>query len=268
MSMVEDFIIGQDGKTPTAITTSEKDNRWSLASWITVAPNLQTVKPNETKAISAIIEVPNDALPGGHYAMITHQPETGNAGGANAAKSVGVSQKVGTLLYVVVEGPIMEEAFIRNLTVPQHLDFGPVPYAFTVDNNSDIHIQPKMTLNIYNFWNTKVFSEGIETSNIFPKAARQFNGKWDRVWGVGRYKAEIVMVYGTGAATVLASAFFWLFPIKLGLALLVIILTAVAIFISVRRHLIHRAEQQAKRVRELEETVAKLEKEQQTPPLE
>ena len=42
---VQDFIVGQDGKTPTAISRSESAPlRWSLASWIIVSqPNASLV---------------------------------------------------------------------------------------------------------------------------------------------------------------------------------------------------------------------------------
>ena len=66
-------------------------NRWSLASWITLTPTEQLLQPNQTVGINVIIEVPEDALPGGHYAMITHQPvSTGGLTSANTYDAVSV----------------------------------------------------------------------------------------------------------------------------------------------------------------------------------
>lgn len=260
LSLVEDFIIGEDGATPEPIDTPEADNRWSLKRWVTVVPNTQTIPAGQTGVISALIEVPEDALPGGHYAMVLHQPDLGRSMDREGTKSTAIDQRVGTLLYVVVDGQLMEDAAIRNFTIPSFQEFGPVPYSFMIDNNSDTHIQPQLNFNVYNIWGKRIASEPVTSKNIFPKDSRTFDGNhWDRIWGFGRYKGEIVAVYGTSSATKIASTYFWLLPIKLIMAIGIGILTLVGLFVAIRRHLIHRSQDQSKRVRELEETVARLE---------
>ncbi len=262
----EDLVVDTDGSTPIPINVPDADNRWSLASWVTIVPNQTTIRPNETAAIAVLIEVPEDALPGGHYAMITHQPTVGGVNVQGAETATGINQNVGTLVYVVVEGPVIEQAFIRDLTVPEQSDFGPVPFSFKIDNESDVHINPSLTFNVYNIWNKRIHSEAVPSNNIFPKASRDFSGEWTRIWGYGRYKAEIVMVYGSASSTVLASSTFWLFPLKLLLAIGVLLITFIGVIVSIRRHMIHRSENQSKRVRELEEKVAQMEQEKtQTP---
>jgi hypothetical protein len=77
-STAQDFVVGDDGSTPVPIDVQDADNRWSLASWLTVVPGAQRVAPNQTVGFNVLIEVPEDALPGGHYAMITYQPNVGN----------------------------------------------------------------------------------------------------------------------------------------------------------------------------------------------
>lgn len=67
-----DFIVGEDGETPVVVEMEDKDNRWSLASWITLAPAFHDLDSEELAVVNALIEVPGDALPGGHYAMIYH----------------------------------------------------------------------------------------------------------------------------------------------------------------------------------------------------
>lgn len=267
LSLVEDFIIGEDGATPEPVDVAEADNRWSLKKWVTVVPNTQTIAAGETGVVSVLIEVPDDALPGGHYAMVLHQPDLGNPTEVGEDKSTAVNQRVGTLLYVVVDGQLMEDASIRNLKIPQFQEFGPVPYSFMIDNNSDTHIQPKMTFNVYNIWGKRITSEPIESKNIFPKDTRDFDeNQWERTWGFGRYKGEIVTVYGSESATKIASVYFWLFPAKIVMAIAIALLAVVGGIIAIRRHMIHRKQDQSKRVRELEETVARMEQEKQKPP--
>ena len=88
---VQDFIVGQDGKTPTAISRSESAPlRWSLASWIIVSPTERVISSNELAQYDVVIKVPKDALPGGHYAMILHYPTP------LSGKTKGVSAKTPT----------------------------------------------------------------------------------------------------------------------------------------------------------------------------
>ena len=257
-----DFTVGEDGATPVAITeTVEGGNRWSLASWLTMTPNEQTLRPGQSGIINVLINVPEDALPGGHYAMITHRPTLGPISKDSNEASSAINQRVGTLLYVQVEGPINEEAYITNFLIPKFMEFGPVPYSFVVDNRSDIHITPKMGITIKNMFGKTVETAQLDTRNIFPFTSRTLDGQWDRIWGFGRYTAEIVMSYGEEGKVVISRTSFWLIPVKLLIAIGVIFLTLVAIIISVRRHMIHRKNDQSGRIAELEKQLQTLEKE-------
>ena len=45
-SVAQDFILDLDGETPIPLTLTEDTNsRWSLADWLVVAPNQQTIQP-------------------------------------------------------------------------------------------------------------------------------------------------------------------------------------------------------------------------------
>lgn len=257
-----DFMVGDDGATPVAITeTVEGSNRWSLASWLIMTPTQQTLKPNEIGAINVLIQVPEDALPGGHYAMITHRPAVGEVNAGENQAASGVNQRVGTLLYVVVDGQINEEAYINNFLIPQYLEFGPVPYSFSVDNRSDIHITPQMGLTIKNMLGKTVATLQPETKNIFPFTSRVIEGEWDRIWGFGKYTAELKMSYGEQGKISIQRTSFWLIPIKLVIAIGIILLTLLAVIIAVRRHLIHRKNDQSVRIAELEQKLQEMQKE-------
>jgi hypothetical protein len=255
-SIAQDFIIGEDGATPVAIT-DQVSNRWSLASWITLGTKSQVLRPQQNGSVSVVITIPPDALPGGHYAMVVHEPSSDLSSGLDASASR-VAQRVGSLLYVVVDGPINESAFIRNFEFPQMSEFGPVPFSFTVENMSDVHIKPQMSMNIYNFFNQKVDTLEIESKNIFPYTPRSFQGQWNRVWGIGKYRAELVMSYGSNGSLVVSNTTFWLIPLKLVLAGVVVLLVLIALIIVIKRHLDHRNSSEKKRIAELEDQVRQL----------
>lgn len=260
-TLVRDFIIGEDGKTPIQIS-SDVSNRWSLASWITVSPSTQMLQPRQTAQLSVLITVPKDALPGGHYAMILHEPsQNTNDRGENVEtdpQSV-IAQRVGTLVYFMVEGPINEEAFVRNLQIPQFTEYGPVPFKFTVENVSDIHIKPSITVDIMNVFGQTIDTITPDQMNVFPYVSREYTGQWDRVWGVGPYTARVTMSYGSQGKVAMASTSFWLLPYKIVAAAGVGLMTILVILLLIRRHLIHRNADEKNKIAALEQRLAELE---------
>lgn len=255
----QDFVIDTDGETPISIDASVS-NRWSLASWLTIAPTEHNIAPNATVGINVLIEVPIDALPGGHYAMVLHQP--GNAPDSQEAtqpatndSASAINQRVGTLLYVVVDGPINEEAYIRDFAFPEFSEYGPVPFEFAIENNSDIHVTPQMSVEIFNMFNQKIETIAIQPKNIFPLSSRDFDGQWDRVWGWGLYKARLTMSFGSAGAIVVANTSFWLLPVKVIIAAITLLLSVVLIALAVKRHLNHRKNMGEQRISELESKI-------------
>lgn len=264
-TIAQDFIVDLGGETPIAVD-GEQSNRWSLASWVLMTPSVQVVEPGDIAVVNLIIEAPADALPGGHYAMITHQPgaaattdETNPEFSLLQKSAATLQQRVGTLLYVVVDGPINEAAFIRELTFPKFSEYGPVPFTFTVDNQSDIHVTPQIGIEIYNLFGRKVETIEMEAKNVFPFIDRGFKGEWDRIWGFGPYKAKAVMSYGSGGQVSIALASFWLLPVTLLLGLVITLLVILVLIIAIRRHMLHRRENQQEKIEMLETKVSELE---------
>lgn len=261
-SSAYDFTIDVDGETPIPIE-GDVSSRWSLANWLVLAPATQTIAPNQTAVVNVLVEVPDDALPGGHFAMITHQPtQSGVQAIGQQAATSGINQRVGTLLYVFVEGPINEEAFIRNAQFPKLTEFGPVPFSFSIENMSDIHIRPQISVEIRDWLGRTSDAVLVNPKNIFPLTSRDFDGQWDRIWGIGRYSATITASYGQSGSLAVAKTHFWLIPITLVIAILVVILTLIAVGIAVRRHIIHRKTDQSGKIQELESKIRELESQQ------
>ena len=229
-SQVLDFIVGEDGSTPIPVTEEQSD-RWSLANWITLVPAVNQLDAGDTAVINALIEVPTDAMPGGRYAMILHRPNTGEV----EVTGSGVSQRVGTLIYVIVDGPINEEAYVSQFNVPGFLENGPVPVEIKIKNESDIHISPLPKLRIYNLFGQEIEVLTLDQKNIFPETERDFDTVWDRVWGFGPYTLQLEAAYGQQGQLVMAEAQLWLVPVKLIIISLLVILIIVTVVIVVKK---------------------------------
>ncbi len=263
-TIVEDFIIGEDGKTPIPVV-AETNSLWSLAQWITLANPRNIVPAHDSITIPVIIQIPQDAKPGGRYAMIMHQPVDGGTASqtGEVAGRAAVSPRVGTLVYFRVNGDVTQNAAIRNINIPGLNEFGPVPISYEIENLSDIHIQPKTTVSIRNMLGQTVEQFEVDSRNIFPYTTRGFEAEWDRVWGFGRYTAEFAASYGDQGKVAMAQYSFWLIPYTLIMAVLIILLAMLGIFIAVRRHLEQRNSVENQHIDLLEDRIRQLEDELQ-----
>jgi hypothetical protein len=260
-TIIEDFIIGDDGRTPVPVI-GKNDSRWSLASWMQLSDTNQEIPAGGSQTITVTIQVPDSALPGGRYAMIMHEPRlTGEAGEQNGttAGQTGISQRVGTLIYLRVAGEVKEEAFLRNITIPPFQEYGPVPIKFSVENLSDIHITPTATIVIRNMFGVERARISVPAQNIFPYTMREFSSSWERVWGAGRYTAEVFVEYGESHSVIAEEFSFWLLPIKLILILLTLFLAMIGLIVFVVRHIRRRSNAKHKDVELLEHTLHQLE---------
>lgn len=263
VTSAQDFLLDEDGQTPVPIDDTVS-NRWSLASWLTISPTEHRIAAKSTVGINVLIEVPQDALPGGHYAMVLHEPGERSVNNnlvienVSNGSSTAINQRVGTLLYVTVEGPINEEAYVRDFKFPSFSEYGPVPFEFTVENNSDIHITPQMSVEIFNLLGQRIETITIDQKNIFPLTSRNFTGSWDRIWGWGLYKAKLTMSYGSMGSIVVANSSFWLIPLKVLIAGLTILLALILSGLAIKKHLQHKKNLEEKRIAELEAQIEEM----------
>lgn len=255
---VDDFIVNDLQGTPIPLSENIS-SKWSLRKWIT-APDFIPVDANSTQSINVSIRVPSTALPGGHYAMITYMPNAEIKPGEMKKTAAIIGQRVGTLIYLTVKGKVNEKANITSFTVPKFTEKGPVQFTGTIENLSDIHIQPKGNITISNLLNQKVATLPLQIGNIFPENSKQFVGNWNQKWGYGRYRADLNLFYGTHDTILLATIFFWLFPIRLVIYVLVAIISALVIIIFLNKKGKKHQEELEKEVRELQKEISQIEK--------
>ena len=249
---LDDFVVYDSIGTPVPVT-STAGNRWSLKSWIT-APTLVPVDAHGTQIINLTFRVPLTALPGGHYAMITYQPNPDVKKGDLKQTANLIGQRVGTLLYLTVNGPITQKANLTKFMTDQFIEQGPVTFEASVQNLSDIHVNPKGVVSVYNLLNNKVAEIPVEVGNVFPEVNRDFSVIWNQKWGYGKYRADIELAYGTSGGVLRSSIYFWLFPIRLIIYILILIISILVIYILLSRR-------GKKHQEELEREVAELKKE-------
>ena len=209
----KDFIVKDNQGTPIPLeNVSEKDNRWAASSWIQVSPSKLVLKPGETKSLMLTVVAPENALPGGHYAMVLHTP-TNDA--TLAGTGAAIEANVGSLVYVTVPGDIKQNAQVKEFAAPGFSEYGPIDFKSTIENLSDVHITPRGQITVKNMFGTTTAQLPLEETNIFPYTERSFENLLDKKWLFGRYQAQLNAAYGTTGGLLTATVFFWVIPWKL-----------------------------------------------------
>ncbi len=254
---VNDFIV--DSQTNTPIPISENlTSRWSLRKWIT-APKMIPVDAGQTQNIELVIRVPSTALPGGHYAMITYMPNAELKPGELKKTATIIGQRVGTLLYVNIDGNITEKANLLEFMAPKHSEKGPIQFTGKLENISDTHIQPQGFIRILDMFNKEVDRLPLDLGNIFPENTKNFQTSWNQKWGYGRYTAELNLVYGKNSNVLSGLIYFWLFPISAVIYSLIALISVLTVIILLSKRNKKHQEDLEKEVRELQKEIEALE---------
>lgn len=228
---IKDFIVVDDSGTPVQIDSKDISNRWSASTWIQVSSNKLKLKPGETQNISVTIIVPEDALPGGHYAMILHSPNNDTLLSETGAI---IQTNVGTLVYITISGDINESAKIKNFTAPKFSEYGPISFKAVITNLSDIHISPMANIMVTNFLGLKTANISLDDINIFPYTSREYNTSLNKQILFGKFKAQLSAAYGSAGQIATSTIFFWVIPYKL-IITLVAILTIVILILKLKK---------------------------------
>lgn len=252
---ISDFIVQDDEGTPIKVT-APASGRYLASPWVTIAGDNITLAPQETIALPILIEVPKNALPGGHYAGIFFSPATVGKPDSTGAS---IRPEVGSLLAITIPGDINYDAQIISFTTTQPIfEFGPVDFTAIIQNQSDTHIAVAPSLMIRDMFGRELSAQSLTATNIFPFTSRTFETTWDQVWGFGRYSAELQAPYGEShvASRML---YFWIIPYRLIAAVLVVLLVLIAIIILVRRHRKHATDQRDQEIDQLKRRLIELE---------
>lgn len=256
---VQDFIVENNQGTPLIIEANQENNRWAASSWIQISPSTVKLKPGETKALTLTVLPPANALPGGHYVMILHTPETFSSLSSTGAS---IKTQVGTLVYITIPGDIKQAALLQSFTSPKFSEFGPIDFNSNIKNLSDIHIKPVGAINVTNFLGRKISSLELNPNNIniFPYTSRDFETQLEKKWLFGRYKAELKAFYGTNGGLISSAIYFWVIPWRLIILLIITIIIALTLIKVIKNKPKNKKDSNLDEVAELEQELADLKK--------
>ena len=204
-----------------------------LATWFEIDYPI-TLNSLEGRNIPFTLRVPEDASPGGHFAVIWWSASSPDVG------QVSIVTRAGILVYLTVSGEIKEQGQILEFTTQNKKKFfGSPPINFTInfENTGNVHLKPKGEIQIKNiFGGTKaIIDVNTKDISILPQSKKTLNEEWNFSGFVfGPYKADLKLVYGDTQQEVKQSFWIVIIPWK---KLLLLVLIIILVFFGIPKGL-------------------------------
>jgi len=234
----EFFLMNEGNETQTFYPDFEKfkeengekiflKEKSDLATWIKTDSSV-TLGPGAQKNVAFKIEIPKNAAPGGHFAVVWWGTAPPGDGG-----QVTIAVRAGILLLIRVSGDIQEEGRILSFQAANSKKIfwsSPVSFQVVFNNDGNVHLKPAGTITIKNILGRV---NGEITVNpyalqVLPESKRTFEEKWTAPrFAFGLYRAEANFIFGESQKTVSQGFWFLFIPLK---TLVLIILILVLIF--------------------------------------
>lgn len=240
----EDFVASGEEGQPKILLNPEEKSPYSIKDWLGATPTI-TLAPEQRETIPVTITIPQDASPGGHYGVVRFTgtpPELEGTG-------VSLSASVGTLILVNVSGDVTESAKIIELFTSKNgkraslFEYGPVNFTLRIENNGNIHLKPKGTMQVTNVFGKTVYLGQINQDgrNVLPGSIRKFEQTMGNKFLFGPHTLKADVVYGSNNQIISDSVTFWVIPYKLIIGTILIVFLIVFAFRRYNRFIINRA---------------------------
>lgn len=260
---VADFVVDSTDGSPRIIENVDQANpRFSGSQWVTLSLDKITIAANDRIIVSGSLSVPKDARPGGRYVSVYFEPTIGTPSSVGSdGGATGVAPRIASLLYIRVNGPIKENAFISSLFAKSFYEYGPIEVTANITNNGDYHIRPRGIFTLTNAWGTIVQQSSLKEANIFPDALRIFTASLGEKWMLGQYKITLHALYGETTHEMDRSVYVWVFPWRVGVVVLLTLIILAIIGKTVYKNIIVKEASLEEELSEEKKEIEKLKKE-------
>lgn len=187
-----------------------------LTNWFRM-PSEITLGPGESRQIPFTIELPENADPGGHFAVIWW-----SARSPGVSEGAGIVTRAGILVYLRVRGDIIEAGDVPEFSTTRSFYTRlPVPFRWVFHNSGNVHLKPSGIIAIKNIFGGTVAELPLNPNGlqVLPDSKKEFGEtEWKEGtfggFAFGLYTAEMNLVFGESGKTVEKSIRFFVFPWK------------------------------------------------------
>jgi len=261
---IADFTVKDKEGTPIILENEPDKPAYAASNWITANADQITIPTNDFVAVYFNAQVPKTVKTCGNYALVYFENETSAPlGTSKTTKSASaVSTKIGALVNFTVKNKICQEGLmINNLKVSSFSEYGPVKATFELINQGDYHVAPAGTAYVINMLNQKTDEQKLADKRIFPGTLKEYGVSIGKKWMLGRYQLVINGRYGLNNLPVTAIAYFWVFPWRVAIIVLLAIIILVLLGKNYFNRTILKEKELEEEVEEEKEEIKKLKEE-------
>lgn len=155
-----------------------------IFQWIKLDSAKESLKPDERVKVAYTINVPEDARPGGHYAVIFAETQPPANSGSIVRK-----KRVGSILYATVDGEIEKKAKLEKFESGTLFIKPPITSDIYIKNEGNVHFSADINLNYKSIFGKNRFTFQ-ESKMILPGTTRRIPVKWEKPPLFGIFKTE------------------------------------------------------------------------------
>ncbi|MFT3855492.1 MAG: DUF916 domain-containing protein [Ilumatobacteraceae bacterium] len=176
------FDLLPSGETPT-----------DVGAWITMAQPSVEVPAHETVTVPFTLTVPANATPGDHTGGILTSFVT------NSGDGVGVDRRIGTRVYIRVNGDLRPELTLEAVDVTYDGTFNPAAagratVTYTIANTGNVRLQAGQHIEVagpFGLGRTRVQLDDL--AELLPGSSRTVTQIVDGAWPTGRLSARVTL---------------------------------------------------------------------------
>lgn len=231
-AIVNDFEAATDesGKPQIILDETKSASSNSFKSIVKSIPDVK-IEAGKTAEVAVNIAVPGDAQAGGYYGavrFVSAETDTNNQ------TNVALSASVGTIFLVKVPGELTEQLQLVDFSAAKD---GSTSRFFTngknlqivtrLKNTGNIHVAPFGRVQITDRSGKVVeeyeFNNESPRANVLPNSTRKFTDNLKKQDWIGKYTATANLGYGTTGSLISTKTTFWVIPLWVIVAAVVLI---------------------------------------------
>jgi hypothetical protein len=231
-----DFKARDETGSPALLLNGENYPHYGLKRYMITPSGTIRLAAGERKAVSVQVKLPAGVKPGGYFGAVRFGPADSDV---SSSRTVNLSANVASLVLVKVPGQVNEQLTLTGFGAEQDGHGGKfftskrnLQAAVRFENIGDLQEEPfgkillkKGSTVIQSYEINNVEPKG----NVLPGSIRRFSVNLDKLSNFGKYQVEGNFGYGSKGQLITASSTFYIIPLSLVIAVLVIILAVAAL---------------------------------------
>lgn len=176
------FSVKDEQYNPDYVTVNKNTKAYQ---WVQFSKTSFELKPGKSVKVPYTITVPADAAPGGHYAVLfaETQPPVGSG------NSVTRKKRVGSLLYMTVNGDIKMSGKVDSWTTKFWQNKAPITSDLRIENTGNTHFQTDLSVSYSDIFGNKKFTLN-QQALILPGTIRKLPIDWQNPPTFGIFKTS------------------------------------------------------------------------------